>query len=182
MGQKKYAKSPLLYIHQPTIRTPEAPMQDNYRTPKKREVSATGEKNAGEASSNGEADAAPKKKAPARRPVKRDYFSNSAGKKATKDHTVTDDDNFEQTVADDHAGDGDRKKFKDMTLDERVDYFLNTPKHVPTMRCEIKTEERKYRGKIVDFQEEEVYMQVGRRRSATKIPFDDILEIGLIGF
>ncbi|WP_174612818.1 CotO family spore coat protein [Virgibacillus ihumii] len=178
MGQKKYAKSPLLYIHQPTIRTPEAPMQHNYRTPKKGEDSTAASSNDG----IGAADAVPRKKAPARRLQKRDNFSKPAEEKINEDSTVaTDDSNEKMDPTEDKGGD-DRKKFKDMTVRERLDYFLNTPKHVPTMRCEIKTEERKYRGRIVDFQEERVYMQVGRRKSATKIPFDEILEIGLIGF
>lgn len=185
MGQKKYAKSPLLYIHQPTVRTPEAPMQHNYRTPKR---SANDGLGAGEVPSGdggagapGSSSAVPKKRAPARRPLQRENFSKPVEKEKSEDTT---EDNERDKPSDTHGNtdEDERKKFKDLTLRERVEYFLNTPEHVPTMRCEVRTEERKYRGKVVDFQEEQVFMRIGRRKSAIKIPFDEIFEIGLIGF
>src|SRR5699024_12740480 len=76
----------------------------------------------------------------------------------------------------------ERKRFKDMTLEERIDYFLNAPKHAPVMRCEVKTEGRNYRGTIVDYQDNNVYMRVGKRTTPTAIPFDTINEIRLLGF
>ncbi|WP_077325153.1 CotO family spore coat protein [Virgibacillus siamensis] len=174
MGQKKYAKSPLLYIHQPTIRTPEASMQHNYRTPKKSSGTAP---EAGTSGGTGASGSMPKKKSPVRRPLKRENISKPEMNKGDEGETA----GIIEPTGDDEKTDDEPKKFKDMTMRERIDYFLDK-QHVPAMRCEIRTEERKYRGRIVDFQEQDVFMRVGRRKSTTKIPFDDILEIGLIGF
>src|SRR5699024_1607668 len=60
------------------------------------------------------------------------------------------------------------KKFKDMTLEERVFYFADAPPLSPKLRCEVQTAKRSYRGKIVDFAENIVYIRVGRRISTEK--------------
>ncbi len=162
MGEKKFAKSPLLYIHQPSIGTPKAPMQHQYTTPKKAPAEQT---------------VTQETKSVQTRPIRRDNFSKKSDSQAEDPSEETD-----ESDENDESSDQERKKFKDMTLHERVDYFVNPPKHVPAMKCEVKTEERNYRGTIVDFKEENVIMRVGRRNSTTAIPFDSINDIRLIGF
>lgn len=159
MGEKKFAKNPLLYIHQPSIGTPKAPMQHHYTTPKK----APAEQAVTKETKNVQT-----------RPVKRDNFS--------KKSVSEEDDTNEAADESDESSDQERKKFKDMTLNERIEYFVNSPKHVPVMKCEVKTEERNYRGIIVDFKEENIIMRVGRRTSTTGIPFEKVDDIRLIGF
>ncbi|WP_375052286.1 CotO family spore coat protein [Virgibacillus sp. JSM 102003] len=159
MGEKKFAKSPLLYIHQPSIGTPKAPMQHQYTSPKK----APAEQVVTQETKNVQM-----------RPLRRDNF-NKKSDSEIEDTNEEDDDS-------DESSDQERKKFKDMTLNERIDYFVNPPKHVPAMKCEVKTEERNYRGTIVDLKEENVIMRLGRRTSTTEIPFDSINDIRLIGF
>ncbi|SDQ89157.1 Spore coat protein CotO [Virgibacillus subterraneus] len=159
MGEKKFAKSPLLYIHQPSIGTPKAPMQHQYTTPK---------------NAPAEQVVAQETKSVQKRPLRRDHFNKKSDGEA--------EDTNEEADESDESSDQERKKFKDMTLNERVDYFVNPPKHVPAMKCEVKTEERNYRGTIVDFLEDNVIMRLGRRTSTTEIPFDSINDIRLIGF
>lgn len=159
MGEKKFAKNPLLYIHQPSIGTPKAPMQHQYTTPKKAPAEQVVTKET---------------KSVQTRPVKRDNFSKKSGS--------GEDDTNEAADESDESSDQERKKFKDMTLNERIEYFINSPKHVPVMKCEVKTEERNYRGIIVDFKEENIIMRVGRRTSTTGIPFEKVDDIRLIGF
>src|SRR5699024_11650770 len=76
----------------------------------------------------------------------------------------------------------DRPKFKDMTIEEKVEYFVSQPRHVPKLRCQIETNERKYRGIIIDFQEDHVFIRVGKRSSSTKISLDQITNIRMLGF
>src|SRR5699024_11630472 len=52
----------------------------------------------------------------------------------------------------------DTKKFKDMTLLEKVKYFADEPNHIPRIKCEIKTEDKSYRGYIMDIEEYTVYL------------------------
>ncbi|QKY68624.1 CotO family spore coat protein [Lentibacillus sp. CBA3610] len=165
MGDKKVARSPLLYIQQPGIRTPEAPMQSHYRTPKRKR-------------DNKKAESSTLK----RQPANRNFFNKQAVNDEAEEEVESSEESSDhyQPNHTDTKSDQERKKFKDMSLKERVDYFLNSPKHVPVMRCEVKTDERNYRGRITDYQDDNVHMRVGRRTA--EIPFNTIKEIRMIGF
>ncbi|TFJ93624.1 CotO family spore coat protein [Lentibacillus salicampi] len=161
MGDHKSAKSPLLYIQQPNIKTPRASMQSHYRTPKK----AFDDNKKGYPMSK-----------------KRQVNWSNFGKQDNDDEAEEEVTESSEEDSDQQESSHDRKKFKDMTLEERVYYFLDAPKHAPVMRCEVKTEGRNYRGMIIDYQEKNVYMRVGKRTTPTAIPFDTITEIRLLGF
>ncbi|RYG72124.1 hypothetical protein EU245_11585 [Lentibacillus lipolyticus] len=173
MGKKQSAKSPLLYIQQPDIGTPEAPMQSRYMTPKKKQSNEKWKK---------------AKKA-ATRPVDRGDASKQdvgdkqedAGQEETTEMNEDTEEELEQTEEPEESEET-RKQFKDMSLTERIDYFLNRPKHVPAMRCEIRTDERRYRGMITDYQDGTVFIKVGRRPTPVKVAFDTINDIRMIGF
>lgn len=74
----------------------------------------------------------------------------------------------------------ERKKFKEMTLMEKIDYFIKTPSHLPRMRCEVVTNDNKYRGIMLDKENEVIKMRVGRR--TTEVSIEDITDIRLLGF
>ncbi|SHM40916.1 CotO family spore coat protein [Gracilibacillus kekensis] len=84
-----------------------------------------------------------------------------------------------QKVASDQL---DKKKFKDMTLKEKVIYFASMPFHVPKVKCELQTERKKYVGIIEDFQNQMVMVKVASKQAPVSIPIDHIKEINLIGF
>jgi hypothetical protein len=44
----------------------------------------------------------------------------------------------------------DRKSFKDMAVEEKVDFIINLPQQLPRLTAEIVTEEKKVRGLIYD--------------------------------
>ncbi|WP_163972050.1 CotO family spore coat protein [Oceanobacillus halotolerans] len=174
MGKKKYAKDPLLYIRQPEIKTPEANMQDHYTTPKKKqEESRNKQKRQG-------------------KPIKRQGFKDNS----SHHQPFTDGELYEEEDVDIHVDEEkesdeieesrdedqgtNRKKFKEMTLTEKVDYLAQRPSYVPNLKCEVKTMERKYRGIITDYKDDHVHMRVGRRNA--EIPFDTITDIRLVGF
>lgn len=181
MGKRKFAKDPLLYIQQPTAGTAKAPMQDHYRTPKKPTASEI-----------------PPEKNPQEKPrtIKRKTYGLSEGRQVKNEqpgqHTMDGqkDEIVSAETADNSAPDEleekksttDRPKFKDMTIEEKVEYFVSRPRHVPKLRCQIETNERKYRGIITDFQENHVFIRVGKRSSSTKISLDQITNIGMLGF
>ncbi|TMN23138.1 hypothetical protein FFL34_14360 [Lentibacillus cibarius] len=168
MGKKQSAKSPLLYIQQPNIGTPKAPMQSRYMTPKQQRSREKWKK--------------AKKKAT--RPVDRGDSSKQVAddKQEEAEQIETTEMNEETEDETEQESEETRKQFKDMSLTERIDYFLNTPKHVPAMRCEIRTDERRYRGIITDYQDGTVFMRVGRRPAPMKIAFDTINDIRMVGF
>lgn len=159
VGKKKYAKEPLFYVHQPTIKKPEAVMQDQYFTPKQ-------ERKYIERAEN-------KKSQRKKRVYNRNYFLE-------EEQTDNNRDDFQENVIDNKLNND--KKFKDMTLLEKVYYFKTIPEHAPKVRCEISTEERKYQGIITDYKDNNVWIRIGRSSSSTKVPFDEILSIRMLGF
>ncbi len=154
MGNKHFAGDPLLYIQQPTITTPVAPMQHNYYTPKHHQNSP---------------DRIDKKSTRAI-PLKR--------KHSTKLQDITEEDLKEE------SGEEllEQNKFKDMTIKQKVNYFINRPDHAPTIRCEIKTNEKKFHGVITGFENDQVLIRVGRRSSSSEVPLNEITNIHIIGF
>ncbi|GAB4073970.1 hypothetical protein GCM10028778_14730 [Barrientosiimonas marina] len=167
---KKEARNPLLYIQQPGIKPPEATMQSHYRTPKKENQTES--------------------KKVKTHPFSRNYFEHKQDiyeeaeeadvQRAEPSGEFLDDN--DQPIDEPAEDQARKKRFRDMDLEERINYFLVTPDHVPAMRAEVKTEDQNYRGKIVDYQDATVYMRVGRRPKLTEIPFDTVTEIRLIGF
>lgn len=179
MGKKRFAKDPLLYIHQPTIRTPEAPMQSNYITSRE-----TKEKS-GPIQANTPAEPTQKK------PLKRNSFHQKLAqtteqskpprkvdtvKWEQKSKVIENDEEKQETM------DKDTIKFIDMTVEQKVAYFSEAPSYAPKMRCEIKTEGRSYRGVITEAKDGEVFIRVGKRSTSTKIRLADIIDIRMLGF
>lgn len=189
---KKYAREPLLYIHQPTVSRPNAPMQHSYKTQRTTTSSS--------AEAEKKTPLKPLKKRPStelisqsiikelheplpKQPKKRrpalpvqeveETSINESIHSKRMDHTQP----TEQTTQDKS---GERRKFKDMSTLEKIEYFINTPQHLPRMRSEVKTNEKKFRGVILDKEEDEILMRVGRR--STRIKLEDIVDIQLLGF
>ncbi|WP_047985915.1 CotO family spore coat protein [Ornithinibacillus californiensis] len=179
-NQKKFAREPLMYIQQPTISKPSAPMQDSYKSPRKKRPAAPTPTEI--------------EKKPTQNVIKKRPSLNSFTKGATEEvkeprvikrrgpNLVQEIEEEELMTVEESLSqeNGERKKFKDMTLLEKVDYFVHTPSHLPRMRCEVITTERKYRGVILDKEENDVLIRVGRRQN--RVNFEDILEINLLGF
>jgi hypothetical protein len=180
-NQKKFAREPLMYIQQPTISKPSAPMQDSYKSPRKKRPAPT--------STPTETEKKPIQNVIKKRPSLNSFTNGATDElkeprvlKRRGPSTVQEiEEDESKTVEESPIQDnGERKKFKDMTILEKVDYFVHTPSHLPRMRCEVITSERKYRGVILEKEEDEVIMRVGRRQNRIKI--EDISEINLIGF
>ncbi|WP_161493896.1 CotO family spore coat protein [Virgibacillus necropolis] len=175
--QKKFAKTPLLYINQPDISKPKAPMQSNYATPKKSKAQEPQKEQE-----------PPKAQKTYNRPPKRNDFSkmlkskpenkpeNKAEEKAKKPKDTSKEDEEQSKLP------PSDKKFNELTIKEKIEYFISKPKHLPTMKCEVKTEERSFRGTIHGLENDHVLMQVGRRSSTTEIAIKSIKNIRLVGF
>lgn len=165
--QKKFAKSPLLYIHQPDISHPNAPMQSNYKTPRNKMETET-----------------PKAQKTYTRPLKRNDFSKMLHSKSEQktEETPTEPEATSNKDEEQSKLQQSNKKFNEMTIQEKIDYFLSKPKHLPTMKCEVKTEERSFRGTIQGVEKDQLLMRVGRRSGTTEIAIESIKDIKLLGF
>lgn len=151
---KKYAKKPLLFIHQPNEGQMHVPMQHMYVTPKKEQ---------NETSTNG----GEEKKGMRHPSFNKNYNSKEEYEQEEK---------LKQNQTE------EKQKFKDMSIEEKVDYFINSPSYAPKLKCEIKTDQRTYRGVITGAEGNDVYIRVGNRSASAKVSLDDIKHIKLLGF
>jgi len=165
---KRYAKNPLLYIHQPNVGTPRASMQSNYQSTKGNDQLSS--------SSKREAEKIAKAR-PQRRHGGKPLPDETRAEMTTSEFAESSDSKKEK-----QNSQSDTKKFKDMTLLEKVKYFADEPNHIPRIKCEIKTADKSYRGKIMDFDGETVFMRVGNRVHLRKVPFGEIQRIRMLGF
>lgn len=175
MRHDKSRKDPLLYIHQSKSKTPEAYMQQDYITPKD-SIGRNGTQRNHIPKQNKRASG------------KSSYFRSPHldAEVEQQEEEPTEEGSIPETEDDNEPTGSSRpprdKKFKDMTLEEKVYYFAYAPALSPKLKCEVRTNNRSYRGRIVDFVENEVYMRMGRRKTPEKIPFDSIRDIRLLGF
>jgi hypothetical protein len=174
--QSKFANEPLLYIQQSTSSMPNAPMQHFYTTPRKSIKSEA---------PTVEAEKKTKQPAIKRRPSISSYLGsaipdNETMAKGQPEELNNTNNTVQKEMKETKETKETKKKFKDMTINEKIDYFINTPSHLPRMRCEVITLERKYRGTILDFKDNEIQMRVGKKIILLKL--EDITEIQLLGF
>lgn len=71
--------------------------------------------------------------------------------------------------------------FKYLSITEKVNYLVDLPREVPSIRCEILTNRKKYRGIIKKREDEIIILRINGRESQ-KINIVDIKSIRLIGF
>lgn len=164
MGEKHFAKEPLLYIEQsPTTRKPEAPMQHSYMTPNKR----------------GETEKATERTRKSHhRPRRRArYFIDQLYSDIPEEQVEDEEVSENEAYLEDHD-----KKFSELSLQGKIQYFIDIPDYVPKIKCEIKTADLKYRGVITDFKENLVFIQVGKSTTSRQVPFEDIQDIRMLGF
>lgn len=171
MGKKKFAGKPLMYVQQPDNHKPTAPMQSLYSTPKKKKKPAADTDTENTEKKPMKKKQTSQKKSPDKKESnieeneeKTDTYQKSREKEETQEKEET----------------AEKKQFKDMDIREKALYFKEKPEHVPRKKCEVKTSGRNYRGIIIDFKEEIVWMRSGRR--SVKVPIEDIREIRMIGF
>lgn len=183
MGKKRFARDPLLYIQQPKVHKTEAPMQSRYMTPKREKGIVANNK---------------LEEGVAQKPVKQTSYEKHFNKPKQeafqtkqegpqpkrKKSFIEQREQTEETEEIEETEDTTERdnpiKFKDMTIEQKVDYFVNSSSFAPKMRCEIKTEERTYRGVITDKKEEDVFIRVGKRNA--KLTMADIISIRMLGF
>lgn len=74
----------------------------------------------------------------------------------------------------------EKKQFKDMTIQERVEHFTEMSPYAPKMKCEVKTAKRNVRGLIMELNDGIVTVQTGKRMN--EVPLGEIEDIRIIGF
>ncbi|GAB3789780.1 CotO family spore coat protein [Virgibacillus kimchii] len=159
MANRKYARDPMLYIQQPGSKNPRASMQYSYRTKK---VPSSQSLEGGSIRS--------------RNFINEERELHEREEKLKGEQEESEGEDFSP------AEENKRISFNERTLEEKISYFTDAPTYAPKKRCEIKTDNKTYRGIITDRDEEHVFVRVGNRSKAMKIMINEITSIRLLGF
>ncbi|MDY0406162.1 CotO family spore coat protein [Virgibacillus sp. 179-BFC.A HS] len=159
--KRKFANNPLMYIQQPSIRQPEARMQHMYQSSRNKKNSQ--EKTVQANENTQKRNATKKFVSRAQQPEQ-----STAEKEPQAD---TEESNEPKQ----------RTPFKEMTLEQKIARLATSATDfVPKMRCAVETEDKTYRGIIIEYKDGVVQMRVNRK--SVNIPIDTIKDVRMLGF
>lgn len=75
-----------------------------------------------------------------------------------------------------------KKTFKDLSISGKVEYLLDLPFGVPKIKCEFLTDEERYRGIVIDFEEDEVKLRLLTNLRPVTLNISEIKDIRMLGF
>ncbi|MDV2582720.1 CotO family spore coat protein [Alkalibacillus haloalkaliphilus] len=75
-----------------------------------------------------------------------------------------------------------RRKFQDMSVEERLRYMVDMPSILPKMKCEVQTDNNKYIGTIEKCDEDILMLRTVDQGFRVKIKRGDIEDVQLVGF
>ncbi|MCA0969567.1 spore coat CotO family protein [Halobacillus litoralis] len=171
--KKRLAKQPMLYIAQPNFKPAEVPMQTSFRSQRANKSSSSS--NAAESTSlyekelrirNQNASTAPEQKKEPEVEEKKEEKQEPVAEQPKKRMSSSEK----------------KKRFGELTLEGKVEYFLQLSPHMPKMKCEVIGKEDSYKGYILDYTDGIVQMKTFQRPFQQDVPFKDIEDIRLLGF
>ncbi|MCA0983785.1 spore coat CotO family protein [Halobacillus yeomjeoni] len=167
--KKRIAREPMLYIAQPKFKQAEVHMQTSFRTQRpSSQVSASGDSSLHEKELR-----------------IRNQEAHSTENVAVEDKEIINEDtsNTDETKPQNKSSRDRRRRFHELTLEGKVNYFFELSPHVPKMKCEVTTkDESQLRGYVTKYEEGIVHMKVFQRPFEREVPFETIKDIRLIGF
>lgn len=104
--------------------------------------------------------------------IMQDYFYTPMKNKEVIDGTM------EKNEKDINTG---TSSFKDLPVEGKIEYLLNLPTGVPKIRCEFVTEEKSYRGILLERKDSEISIRVLGHENVT-IEIDKLKDINMLGF
>lgn len=163
---KKTSKGPLLFIHQPFARTPANNMQDIFTSRQEDELIEEEKPNEVES----------KKKISL---AKKEILQEAIPKEVTKSdipQTTTAPTNQGKH----HSSFKRVKPFKEMNVEERLDYLINYPTVLPPPPCVFITDEKNYQGYLTKYDGNEVTIQF-RDQTINTVSVNALKDVILIG-
>lgn len=183
MSRKRYAGKPLLYIKEMADEKPNVAMQSTFYSKKdQRNGDYFSVEKEGDKKEHDDGTAAfMRKKHPFFQEVEEDvtegpeeYSSNDQKVEKDSEHSLKEkeENNEEHT----------EKRFKDRTLQEKIDYFIGRSNFAPMVRCIVKTETGDHNGWIAESTDEVLKIANRRKRITKEVNTSEILDIEIIGF
>lgn len=196
LSRKRYAGKPLLYIQEIEDEKPNVEMQSTFYSQKHQQRGDyfSFEKKYHDKEDDNENVSFMRKKYPFFQDHEEGVLEDA---KHEHDESHTDSealkDDLEQVLEDESSQEQEKsgepsksniaeKRFKDRTLQEKVDYFIERSSFAPMIRCIVKTELGDHSGWIAESTRDVLKIANRRRRIIKKINTSDILDIEIIGF
>ncbi|WP_026566157.1 CotO family spore coat protein [Bacillus sp. UNC41MFS5] len=173
MSEEK-SKGPLLFIQQPFVRTPSTNMQDTYTI--KHELLELDEEKPSEEDGKIKISLAKKELEP-------EQIIKDAAKienPPTTPHTNSQETTSKPPQKRQHSSLKKVKPFKEMSIEERIEYLKNYPKVLPPAPCVFVTEENNYQGYLIDYDGHDVTIRFHDKTTKT-VPVLALTNIFLIG-
>lgn len=77
---------------------------------------------------------------------------------------------------------GHEDSFKRLSIVDRITYLLNLPQYMPSLLCQIDTENKKYTGRVVKYEKPYVFVRLRNRHQPEKITLNAIKDIRITSF
>jgi hypothetical protein len=188
LSSQQQKREPLLYIHQPEFQPPEGKMQESFsaKQAEKRKQQLLKQKKP----QNTLADSEEKKPAKTKEVHEESVLESTTNKNKTPlsaeqvqktieeyDNTSSNDNQKRQ-----HQGFSFRrvKPFREMDVNERLDYLANFPKQLPPVPCLFQTENKAMRGILMEKSTDQIVLKLFDKTEVA-IPVEDIIEVRIIG-
>jgi hypothetical protein len=78
--------------------------------------------------------------------------------------------------------DEQKKRFRELSVEEKIDYLIHLPYGVPRIKCLFKTNEKSYRGIVVDYKDGKVVLRVVTKPQKITLDIEEINDIQMLGF
>ncbi|WP_188208337.1 CotO family spore coat protein [Alkalibacillus aidingensis] len=104
------------------------------------------------------------------------FYSNQEVFKQIEEETDIESKNNES------KGPTKRRKFQDMTVEEKLNYMNDMPSIMPKMKCEVVTDRQTYLGTVERCDDELLLLKSVKNGYRVKIKRSDIQDVRLMGF
>ncbi|MET3683359.1 hypothetical protein ABID56_001454 [Alkalibacillus flavidus] len=81
-----------------------------------------------------------------------------------------------------HESPNKRRKFHDMTIDEKLRYMVDMPDVMPKMKCEVKTDQQTYIGTVEQCDDNQLVIRTADQGFRVKMKRDQVEDVRLVGF
>jgi hypothetical protein len=174
-GTKSLKSQPMMYITQPEFEIINVNMQKTYVT---KGVGKANKKdqNANQAVSLDESLAKEKKELLKNDQKKPNDEVESVHKK--EEASKKTDEVKEKAVHSDEQ----KKRFRELSVEEKIEYLLQLPYGVPRIKCIFTTNEKSYRGIVSDYKNGKVVLRVVTKPHKVTLGIEEIVSIQMLGF
>lgn len=171
LSKKQKKREPLLYIHQPQFTPPEGRMQETFSIKKAEESKLQ---------SNVNPENEEKKRKKSKGPIEVKEEAPLSSEKVQK--TIEEYEEKQTEVQENKHGYGLRrlKPFKEMSIEEKLNYLYQFPKQLPPVPCLFQTGSKALRGLLLEKTEHHIVIRLLDKSEVT-VAINELTEVKMIG-